>query len=131
MLYVSNEYAKYLAVQQRFEYFMGTIISKSIPSNMGYQVLDLVDGQQRITTFAVFFKVMSLVYCNPAIFDNVFKFPHGFPNPITVTKLVSSAADQPIMDKIYATTSNVALDKNGNAIPTNKNGPRGQCTRYM
>lgn len=45
MLYVSEEYAKYLQVQQRFEYFMGTIISKSIPSNTGYQVLDLVDGQ--------------------------------------------------------------------------------------
>ena len=120
MLYVSNEYAKYLSVQQRFEYFMGTIISKAIPSNTGYQVLDLVDGQQRITTFAVFFKVMSLVYGNPAIFDNAFKFPHGFPNSITVTKLVSSAADQPIMDKIYATTSNVALDKNGAAIPANK-----------
>lgn len=120
MLYVSEEYAKYIQVQQRFEYFMGTIISKSIPSNTGYQVLDLVDGQQRITTFAVFFKVMSLVYDNPSIFDNTFKFSHGFPNAITVSKLVSSAADQTIMDNIYAVTTNVALDKNGAPIPQNK-----------
>ena len=120
MLFISDEYAKFLPVQQRFEYFMGTIISKPIPSSTGYQRLDLIDGQQRITTFAVFFKVMSLVYGKPIIFDNIFKFPHGFMNPVMVPKLVSSAADQPIMDKIYALTANVALDKNGVTLGTGK-----------
>ncbi|MCF0125597.1 MAG: DUF262 domain-containing protein [Clostridia bacterium] len=120
MLYVSDEYDKHKKVQQTFEYFMGTIISKAIPSSTGYQVLDLIDGQQRITTFAVFFKVMSLVYDDKAIFDNIFNFSHGFPTKKTISKLVSSAADQKIMENIYKVKDNVALDKNGSELLVGK-----------
>lgn len=120
MLYISDEYAQYLAVQQQFEYFMGTIISKPKPAATGYQILNLIDGQQRVTTFAVFFKAMSLVYGNPTIYDSVFRFPYGLINPTMVDKLVSSAVDQPIMRNIMALTTDSALDKNGLPLPVDK-----------
>lgn len=134
MLYVSEEYDRYLklSINPKFEYFMGTIISKPIPSNTGYQELDLVDGQQRVTTFAIFFKVMSLVYNMPDIFDRVFKFSYGLMNPTMILKLVSSKVDQPIMNKILNVTSNVGLDKNGNPIPASKKwSKRGMHPLYV
>lgn len=135
MLYVSEEYDRYLklSINPKFEYFMGTIISKPISSSTGYQELDLVDGQQRVTTFAIFFKVMSLVYSMPDIFDRVFKFPYGLmKQPTMILKLVSSQVDQPIMNIILNVSSNVGLDKNGKPIPTSKKwSKRGMHPLYV
>src|SRR5699024_47689 len=44
-------------------YFLGSIILKQQPTNTGNKVGDirtLIDGQQRLTTLSIFFKVLSL-----------------------------------------------------------------------
>ena len=59
-----------------YEYFMGTIMTKRNPSTFGSRTcFDIIDGQQRITTFVLLFKAMSVVYNSPAIFDSFYYFP--------------------------------------------------------
>ncbi|MBO7476900.1 MAG: DUF262 domain-containing protein [Salinivirgaceae bacterium] len=126
MLYVTNGIANNGGLP--FEYFMGTIISKQnqTPNADGYIQLDLVDGQQRITTFAIFFKVMSLVYNDATIFDKVFTFECGtVQQRKIICKLKSSKADEEIMDKILALQIDTALDLNGNPAPKDKWTKRG------
>ena len=56
--------------QSNKDYFMGAIISKENPSNNGSQLI--IDGQQRLTTLALFLKVLLIKEDNFRIFDRLF-----------------------------------------------------------
>lgn len=56
--------------QSNKDYFMGAIISKENPSNNGSQLI--IDGQQRLTTLALFLKVLLLKEDNFRVFDRLF-----------------------------------------------------------
>ena len=57
-------------------YFLGSVILKQQPTNMGDMVGDrrtLIDGQQRLTTLSIFFKVLSLKLDDDYEFNRMFK----------------------------------------------------------
>lgn len=57
-------------------YFLGSIILKQQPTNTGNKVGDirtLIDGQQRLTTLSIFFKVLSLKNEDDYEFNRMFK----------------------------------------------------------
>lgn len=57
-------------------YFLGSVILKQQPTNMGDMVGDrrtLIDGQQRLTTLSIFFKVLSLKLDDNYEFNRMFK----------------------------------------------------------
>ncbi|MCT7530547.1 DUF262 domain-containing protein [Aliarcobacter cryaerophilus] len=57
-------------------YFLGSVILKQQPTNTSNIVGDkrtLIDGQQRLTTLSIFFKVLSLKTNNNYEFDRMFK----------------------------------------------------------
>jgi len=57
-------------------YFLGSVILKQQPTNTGNKVGDkrtLIDGQQRLTTLSIFFKVLSLISGDDYEFNRMFK----------------------------------------------------------
>lgn len=64
-------------VQMNRSHFLGTLILKSdpsIPQNAPYaSKFTLVDGQQRLTTFLIFLKVLCLKMGQPGVFDTNFR----------------------------------------------------------
>lgn len=40
------------------DYFFGTILFEEQPSDQGFEIIDIVDGQQRITTIIIFMKLL-------------------------------------------------------------------------
>ena len=57
-------------------YFLGSVILKQQPTHTGSTVGDirtLIDGQQRLTTLSIFFKVLSLKTCDDYEFNRMFK----------------------------------------------------------
>ena len=57
-------------------YFLGSVILKQQPTQTSSQVGDkrtLIDGQQRLTTLNILFKVLCLKSQQPATFDRVFR----------------------------------------------------------
>jgi uncharacterized protein with ParB-like and HNH nuclease domain len=57
-------------------YFLGSVILKQQPTNTGNKVGDkrtLIDGQQRLTTLSIFFKVLSLKSEDDYEFNRMFK----------------------------------------------------------
>lgn len=57
-------------------YFLGSVILKQQPTNTGNKVGDkrtLIDGQQRLTTLSIFFKVLSLKSADDYEFNRMFK----------------------------------------------------------
>ncbi|MCQ2609039.1 MAG: DUF262 domain-containing HNH endonuclease family protein [Bacteroidales bacterium] len=82
--------------ERGYEYFMGTIISKYSKREKGYNQYELVDGQQRITTFFLFFKLLSLI--NETSFAFAFVEEHSENPPV----LVPCKADQDIYNRIMA-----------------------------
>jgi len=57
-------------------YFLGSVILKQQPTNTGNKVGDkrtLIDGQQRLTTLSIFFKVLSLKSGDDYEFNRMFK----------------------------------------------------------
>ena len=57
-------------------YFLGSVILKQQPTNTGNKVGDkrtLIDGQQRLTTLSIFFKVLSLKSGDNYEFNRMFK----------------------------------------------------------
>lgn len=57
-------------------YFLGSVILKQQPTNTGNQVGDvrtLIDGQQRLTTLNIFFKVLCLKTNQNSTFERIFK----------------------------------------------------------
>jgi len=53
-------------------YFIGSLILKQKPTQTGDIINDrrlIIDGQQRLTTIIIFFKVLSLIKNNPKIFE--------------------------------------------------------------
>jgi uncharacterized protein with ParB-like and HNH nuclease domain len=57
-------------------YFLGSVILKQQPTNTGNQVGDirtLIDGQQRLTTLNIFFKVLCLKINKNPTFERIFK----------------------------------------------------------
>lgn len=62
--------------QSNKPYFLGSVILKQQPTNTGNKVGDkrtLIDGQQRLTTLSVFFKVLSLKTGDDYEFNRMFK----------------------------------------------------------
>jgi uncharacterized protein with ParB-like and HNH nuclease domain len=58
-------------------YFLGSVILKQQPTQSNQSVGDrrtVIDGQQRLTTLSIFFKVLSLKLQNP-YFNNIFRLP--------------------------------------------------------
>ncbi|MCC5923966.1 MAG: DUF262 domain-containing protein [Crocinitomicaceae bacterium] len=58
-------------------YFLGSVILKQQPTQSNQSVGDrrtVIDGQQRLTTLSIFFKVLSLKLQN-AYFNNIFRLP--------------------------------------------------------
>ena len=54
------------------QYFIGSLILKQKPTETGSKygnVREVIDGQQRLTTITVFFKVLSLLKDNPKVFN--------------------------------------------------------------
>ncbi|MCQ2958648.1 MAG: DUF262 domain-containing HNH endonuclease family protein [Bacteroidales bacterium] len=84
------------ANESEYEYFMGTIISRQLGRDAQYTLYELVDGQQRVTTFFLFFKLLSLINQSKYAFS-VVKDINDNP-PI----LVPCKADQDIYNKIMA-----------------------------
>jgi len=63
-------------------YFIGSCILKQAmsPSSSGIgDIREVIDGQQRLTTIAVFFKVLCLKSNNPALFERNFLLLNGSP----------------------------------------------------
>jgi uncharacterized protein with ParB-like and HNH nuclease domain len=57
-------------------YFLGSVILKQQPTNTGNKIGDkrtLIDGQQRLTTLSIFFKVLSLKTGDDYEFNRMFK----------------------------------------------------------
>jgi len=57
-------------------YFLGSVILKQQPTNTGYSVGDVrtvIDGQQRLTTLNLFFKVLCLKNKQTTLFDRIFR----------------------------------------------------------
>ena len=57
-------------------YFLGSVILKQQPTHTGSTVGDirtLIDGQQRLTTLSIFFKVLSLKTLDDYEFNRMFK----------------------------------------------------------
>lgn len=62
--------------QSNKPYFLGSVILKQQPTNTGNKVGDkrtLIDGQQRLTTLSIFFKVLSLKTGDDYEFNRMFK----------------------------------------------------------
>ena len=62
----------------RKQYFMGSIILKEVRNEDGQLIgQTIVDGQQRLTTFAIFYKVSCLLTNQTMWFDGTFKRTDG------------------------------------------------------
>jgi hypothetical protein len=62
--------------QSNKPYFLGSVILKQQPTNTGKKIGDqrtLIDGQQRLTTLSIFFKVLSLKSGDDYEFNRMFK----------------------------------------------------------
>jgi len=62
--------------QSNKPYFLGSVILKQQPTNTGNQVGDVrtvIDGQQRLTTLNIFFKVLCLKINQNGYFERIFK----------------------------------------------------------
>lgn len=86
----------------RLPYFIGSIILKqkdtSSVEGIGNQRI-VIDGQQRITTLAVFFKVLSLVKGNPEIFK-LFRVQLDDEGKEWGEKISANKNDRPFFDKV-------------------------------
>ena len=63
--------------QSNKPYFLGSVILKQIPTSSSQSIGDrrkVIDGQQRLTTMSIFFKVLSLKIKND-YFANIFRLP--------------------------------------------------------
>ena len=55
------------------DYFLGSIILKQQPSGISpFDIQSIIDGQQRFTTFALFFKAYCLMADDPETFESIF-----------------------------------------------------------
>lgn len=98
--------------QRRQSYFLGAIILKQKPTNTTSEVGDVrtvIDGQQRLTTLTLFFKVLYLKLNENSKFDRLFTLETGdsaiehskldkeaFVQAVTTTDLVPLAGDSVI-----------------------------------
>lgn len=119
MTYVSNN--------QR-PYFLGSIILKATPSIKGEPLKRIViDGQQRLTTLPIFFKVYCLKTNNNAKFDHLFRLftDQSFP-------IIHNAIDSEAFDCIMnITTSDQSIYDSQTTSILKKNNGVVQCFNYF
>lgn len=110
--------ARNSAPGSQYEYFMGTIMTKRNFNTSGSGIyFDIIDGQQRITTFVLLFKAMSVVYNNPSIFDSFYFFPSYKNNSKQdIEKFQPNPKIKTLFEKIIKCNSPM-LDENG-SVPT-------------
>lgn len=95
-------------------YFIGSIILKQMPTMSCAEIGDLrevIDGQQRLTTLAVFFKVLSLLKNDTSIFDIDFmsRIVDGR------CKICHNRLDKPFFDMVISLDepADILLEENG------------------
>ena len=106
------------------EYYMGVILVKDKGANTTnlQSYYDLVDGQQRTTTFVLLYKVMSLVYCDDSIYTDQFTYTTGRGgSKQTYKKFITNHIDEPYLNAILnlQTTNYGKLDENLQIVPSN------------
>lgn len=103
-------------------HFIGSIILKQqqTPSMGGVSdIRTVIDGQQRLTTIAIFFKVLSLKLEQPWIFDNVCKcmsIVNGQPDMVLAFR--HNHIDREAFEHIMSLTTpdNISVDKKGDVV---------------
>ena len=115
-------------------YFIGSIILKQIPTQSCSEIGDrreVIDGQQRLTTLAVFFKVLSLLKNRPEIFNQYFVNQLDEDGTRSECKICHNRLDKPFFDMVIRLDEPVDLlsedsggkyrDRSGKAV-THPNG---------
>lgn len=103
-------------------HFFGSIILKQqqTPAMGGVSdIRTVIDGQQRLTTIAIFFKVLSLKLGQDWIFEDVCKCRSIINGKSTmVLAFCHNRLDRPAFERIMNLTSleNLSVDKNGNVV---------------
>lgn len=103
-------------------HFFGSIILKQqqTPAMGGVSdIRTVIDGQQRLTTIAIFFKVLSLKLQQDWIFEDVCKCRSIIGGKSTmVLAFCHNRLDRPAFEQIMNLTSpdNISVDKKGNVV---------------
>lgn len=113
-----------LTKPQAKPHFIGSIILKQqqTPSMGGVSdIRTVIDGQQRLTTIAIFFKVLSLKLGQPWVFDGVCKclsVINGQPTMVLAFRHnhIDKEAFEQIMN--LSQPDNISVDKNGKVVPS-------------
>ena len=93
-------------------YFIGSVILKQTPTSACEKIGDrrvVIDGQQRLTTLAVFFKVLGLLKNRPEIFDRFFVNQFDDDGTLSECKIFHNRLDKPFFDAVVALDSPVDL----------------------
>jgi len=103
-------------------HFIGSIILKQQQTAAMGGVSDIrtvIDGQQRLTTLAIFIKVLSLKLGQPWMFDDVFKCRSiiNGQSPM-VLAIKHNRIDRDAFERVMnmTTLDNISVDKNGKVI---------------
>lgn len=119
MMYVTNN---------ERPYFLGSIILKATPSRKGEPLKrTVIDGQQRLTTVSIFFKVYCLKTKNNDKFDNLFRLfkDQSFP-------IIHNAIDSESFDHIMNITSIDEINHDNDTKQTlKKNNGIVNCYKYF
>ena len=106
-------------------YFIGSIILKQKPVPTNPEIGDVrtvIDGQQRLSTMTIFFKVLSLMKGKPSIFDTFLislNEDTDDDNEVKVVALDHNHIDKPWFDKIVdlETLEDIGVDGDGKELP--------------